>query len=162
MFKEPEKKNRNIFRNPLLYASTLLLIALLYVGWVFYSRWQVNRDYEQRVAAREARKRQQDARDVELMGGDRFDILSFYASPSVIAAGQSTTACYSVSNAQKVRLDPSEAAVWPALSRCVQLSPRKTTTYTLTIVDAESHEKSATIKVTVQQGLRPGADGHLW
>ncbi|HUK31587.1 MAG TPA: hypothetical protein VLV89_10775, partial [Candidatus Acidoferrum sp.] len=108
------------------------------------------RDYEQRVAASEAEKRREDARDVELMGGDRFDILNFYAIPNAIAAGQSTTLCYSVSNAQKVRLDPPEADVWPALSRCFPLSPKKTTTYTLTIDDAQGHEKSATVKVTVQ------------
>jgi hypothetical protein len=150
MFAEPEKESRSIFRNPLLYTSTRLLLALLYVGWIFYSRWQVNRGYQERVAQREAQKKQQDARDVELMGGDRFDILSFYASPGVIAGGQSTTVCYSVSNAQKVRLDPPEADVWPALSRCVHLSPKKTTTYTLTIDDATGHEKSASVKVTVQ------------
>ncbi|HEV3220876.1 MAG TPA: hypothetical protein VGZ48_13985 [Candidatus Acidoferrales bacterium] len=149
MFAEPEKESRSIFRNPLLYTSMVLVAALLYVGSVFYSRWQSNQEYKQRVAAREAQKREEDGRAAELMGGSRFEILSFYATPGIIPAGQSTTLCYSVSNAQKVRLDPPEAEVWPSLSHCFPLSPRKTTTYTLTIADAEGHEKSATLKVTV-------------
>jgi hypothetical protein len=150
MFAAPEKQNRSILRNPFLYTSTLAIAALLFVGWIFYSRWQVNRDYEQRVAAREAQKRQEDARAAELMGGDRFDILNFYAIPDSIKSGQMTTLCYSVSNAQKVQLAPPEAAVWPSLSRCVHLNPKKTTFYTLTITDAKGQEKAATVKVTVQ------------
>jgi hypothetical protein len=150
MFAEPGKENRSIFRNPLLYTSTLVLAAFLFVGWIFYSRWQVNRDYEQRVSAREAQKRQDDAHAAELMGGDRFDILTFYAIPDSIASGQMTTLCYSVSNAQKVRLDPPEAAVWPSPSRCIHLNPKKTTAYTLTITDAKGQEKAATVTVTVR------------
>ncbi len=145
-----QREKRSIFRNPLLYTSTALLVALLYVSWVFYSRWQENREYEQKVAEREAQKRQEDERAVELMGGSRFDILNFYASPSVIREDQSSAICYSVSNAKKVRLDPPDANVWPSLSRCFQVSPKKTTTYTLTIEDAEGHEKSATVRVAVQ------------
>jgi hypothetical protein len=150
MLAEPEKEKRSIFRNPLLYTSTALLAALLYVGLVFYSRVQENREYEQRVAEKETQKRREDERAVELMGGNRFEILNFYASPSVIRNGQSTTVCYSVSNAKKVRLDPPDANVWPSLSRCFHVSPKKTTAYTLTIEDAEGHEKSATVKVTVE------------
>jgi hypothetical protein len=150
MYAGPEKEKRSIFRNPLLYTSTALLIALLYVSWVFYTRWQENQEYEQKVAAMEEKKRQEDERVAELMGGSRFEILNFYATPSFIREDQSATLCYSVSNAKKVRLDPPDANVWPSLSRCFHLSPKKTTTYTLTIEDAEGHTKSATVKVTVE------------
>jgi len=150
MLPAPEKEKRSIFRNPFLYTSTALLVALLYVGWVFYSRWQENQAYEQQLAEREARKREADERAVELMGGSRFDILSFYATPSVIHEDQSATVCYSVSNAKKVRLEPPDANVWPSLSHCFHVSPKKTTTYTLTIEDGEGHEKSAFVKVTVE------------
>jgi hypothetical protein len=150
MLAAPENEKRSIFRNPFLYTSTALLLALLYVGWVFYSRWQENQAYEQRAAEREARIREEDGRVAELMGGSRFDILSFYGTPSVIREDQSATVCYSVSNAKKVRLDPPDVNVWPSLSRCFHVSPKKTTTYTLTIVDAEGHEKSATVKITVE------------
>jgi hypothetical protein len=150
MLAEPEKENRSIFRNPFLYTSSALLIALLYVSWVFYSRWQENKDYEQKVAAREEKKRQEDERAVELMGGSRFDILNFYATPGVIREDQAASLCYSVSNAKKVSLNPPEANVWPSLSRCFRVTPKKTTTYTLTAEDAEGHTKSAIVKVTVE------------
>jgi hypothetical protein len=150
MLAAPEKEKRSIFRNPFLYTSTALLVALLYVGWVFYSRWQENQAYEQRVAAREAKIRAEDERVVELMGGSRFEILNFYGTPSIIRSDQSSTICYSVSNTKKVRLDPPDANVWPSLSRCFHVSPKKTTTYTLTIEDTEGHEKSATVKITVE------------
>jgi hypothetical protein len=150
MLAAPEKEKRSILRNPFLYTSTALLVALLYVGWVFYSRWQENQVYEQRVAEREAKKREEDGRAAELMGGNRFEILNFYGTPRTIREDQSATLCYSVSNTKKVRLDPPDANVWPSLSRCFHVSPKKTTTYTLTIEDAEGHEKSATVKVTVE------------
>jgi hypothetical protein len=150
MLAAPEKEKRTIFRNPFLYTSTALLVALLYVGWVFYSRWQENQAYEERVAQREAKKREEDERAVELMGGSRFEILNFYGTPSMIRDGQSATLCYSVSNTKKVRLDPPDANVWPSLSRCFHVSPKKTTTYTLSIEDTGGHEKSAIVKITVE------------
>jgi hypothetical protein len=150
MLAEPEKEKHSVFRNPYLYTSGALLIALLYVSWVFYSRWQEDQEYEQKVAAREEKKRQEDERAVELMGGNRFDILNFYATPAIIREDQAASLCYSVSNAKKVKLDPPDGNVWPSLSRCFRVSPKKTTTYTLTVEDAEGHVKSATVRVTVE------------
>ncbi len=150
MLAEPEKEKRSIYRNPLLYTSMALLVALLYVGLVFYSRWWENQEYDKKMAEREAKKRLEDERAVELMGGNRFEILNFYATPGLIRGEQSSALCYGVSNAKEVRLDPPDANVWPSLSRCVHVSPKKTTTYTLTIGDAEGHEKSATVKVIVE------------
>ncbi len=43
----PERKSA--FRNPLLYTSLALLVALVYVGWTFFSRWQENREIEQKA-----------------------------------------------------------------------------------------------------------------
>jgi len=50
-----------------------------------------------------------------------------------------------------VKIEPqTEEPVWPAFSRCVHVSPRKTTTYTLTIEDGVGHTKSATVEVLVR------------
>jgi hypothetical protein len=84
-----------------------------------------------------------------MMGGDRFEILGFYADPATIRAGETAEVCYSVSNAKSVTLDPPSEPVWPAFSRCVHVSPHKTTTYTLTAEDASGHTKSAAIQVEV-------------
>jgi len=83
------------------------------------------------------------------MGGNRFDILNFLADPASIQAGERSSLCYSVSNAKSVKLDPPAEPVWPAFYRCVNVSPRKTTTYTLTIEDGAGHTKTASIEVKV-------------
>ena len=71
--------------------------------------------------------------------------------PSTIQAGEKSSLCYSVSNAKAVKIEPqAEEPVWPAFSRCVHVSPRKTTKYTLTIDDGAGHTKTASVEVKVQ------------
>jgi hypothetical protein len=124
------------------------LLVGLYVGWVFYSRSQANQAILQRAAGKQ---RAQDQRTFEAMGGNRFEILEYSASPATIQAGERSSLCYSVSNAKAVKIDPeAEEPVWPAFSRCVHVSPRKTTTYTLTIEDGAGHTKSAAVEVAVK------------
>ncbi len=137
-------------RNFIIVSWLLVLgVALVYLGWVFFSRWQDNREIEERAAARQRAKRADDQRTVEMLGGNRFDILAFYASPGVIRRGDTAQLCYGVSNAKSVRLEPQSDPVWPSYSRCVTVSPRKTTTYTLTAEDSEGHTKTATVLVQV-------------
>jgi len=128
-------------------SAVVLCLALAYVGWVFFSRWQTNREFEERIAAE---KRAQAAKTFEGMGGDRFEILTFYASPAVVERGGASTLCYGVSNAKSVTLQPQSNPVWPSYGRCVDVMPSKTTTYTLTATDAEGHSKSATVIVEVR------------
>jgi hypothetical protein len=128
---------------------TLVVCAIgaLYVGGVFYSRWHFNRAIQEKTADTE---REHDSKVFEAMGGDRFDILGFYANPPIIHRGESTTLCYSVSNAKSVTLEPQSNAVWPAFERCVSVTPKKDTTYTLTATDAAGNTKSKTVEVDVQ------------
>jgi hypothetical protein len=146
---QPEPKPA--FKNPLLYTSIAIGIALLYVGWVFFSRWAENRDMERRVAQQKAEKqREEDRATVEQMGGKELAIQNFYAAPGVIRRGESTKLCYGVANAKKVRLEPQSNPVWPSFTRCVDVSPTATTTYTLTIEDAAGNTKSQTLEVKVE------------
>lgn len=124
----------------------VLCLAAAYVGSVFYMRWNGNRVMEERASETE---RSHDQKVFQAMGGDRFEILNFYAYPGVIQRGDSTTLCYSVSNAKSVTLEPQSNAVWPAFERCVSVSPKKTTTYTFTATDAAGNKKSATAMVEV-------------
>ena len=124
------------------------LFAGLYIGWVFYSRWESNQSIAEKAAEKQRAKDQQ---TFEMMGGNRFDILVFAANPPIVRVGEKSSLCYSVSNAKTVKIEPeAEEPVWPAYSRCVHVSPRKDTTYTLTIEDASGHAKSATVEVKVQ------------
>ncbi len=140
---EPDAKIRVFLR----YSWVIIGVTVLFVGGVFFSRWQENRRIEQRALEK---KRDEDRRTVEMFGGDRFEILHFYASPGVIRRGETTQLCYGVSNAKTVRLEPQTNAVWPSFSRCVDVAPSKDTTYTLTAEDAGGHSKTAALVVQVR------------
>ncbi|MGA3293075.1 MAG: hypothetical protein ABSE45_03725 [Candidatus Acidiferrales bacterium] len=143
---EPE---RSLGMNLYVVASvTAFAVVLGYLGWVFWSRAQETRAIEERAAAQ---RRAQDEQTVDAMGGNRFDILSFYATEGEIVRGGSSDLCYSTSNAKTVTISPTPAGpVRPAYERCVSVSPRKTTTYALVATDGAGHTKSATATVVVQ------------
>jgi hypothetical protein len=146
---EPDKKSP--FKNPLLYSSIVLAIAVLVVGWIFFSRWQENRNLEHRSADQASQKqRDNDRIALEQLGGKDLEIQSLYAAPGVIKRGESGQICYGVSNAKSVTLEPQSSPVWPSHSLCVDVSPKKTTTYTLTISDASGNTKTQTVELKVQ------------
>ena len=147
MSADPNPKPYTGFRNPFLYTSILLGIAALYVGGVFFTRRQERLQFEERAAAK---KRDEDRRAFEMMGGDRFEILSFYASPGAIRRGETVQLCYGVSNAKTVRLEPQTSPVWPSMARCVDVAPKKDTMYTLTIEDGKGNTKTATLTIQVR------------
>jgi hypothetical protein len=144
---QPEQKPGRGFRIYLVISSTAILAAAIYTGLTFYSRRQQNQAILENAARQ---KRAEDQRALDMMGGDTFDILNFYASPGHIRRGDSARLCYGVSNAKSVTLDPKDANVYPALSNCESVSPRKTTTYTLTAVDAKGNNKTASLTLTVK------------
>ena len=134
-----------------LYSSPILLILLVYSGWIMLTRWQENKQLEDRAAEQARAKEKLEAQQtVESLGGDRFDILSFYVSPGAIHRGDSAQLCYGVSNAKTVTLDPPVAEMWPSASRCIDIKPTKTTNYTLTATDAQANKKSVSVQLKVQ------------
>jgi hypothetical protein len=147
MLTEPAPQTRTGYEKYLILSGVALLLAGLYVGWVFLSRRLANQALEEKAANE---RRAGDRKTFEMMGGNRFDILGFYADPVSIRAGETAELCYSVSNAKSVTLEPPSEPVWPAFSRCVHVSPHKTTAYTLTAEDAAGHTKTATINVEVR------------
>ncbi|MDX2150084.1 MAG: hypothetical protein SFV54_05070 [Bryobacteraceae bacterium] len=83
-------------------------------------------------------------------GGPGLRILSFYANAGELIRGEHAVVCYGVRDAAGVQLDPPVEALRPALNRCFAVSPRQTTTYTLTAIGGEGKSVAAsfTIKVT--------------
>lgn len=141
---KPLGKLRTILR----YTWFIHVAVLLVIGWIFFSRWDENRQIEQR--ARE-KKLEEDRRAVEFLGGNRFEILQFYATPGVVRRGETSQLCYGVSNAKTVKLEPrASSGVWPSLNRCVEVAPAKDTTYTLTIEDGKGNTKTGTVEVKVR------------
>jgi len=147
MLTEPERKPLSGVRNPLLYTSLLVVLSMVYAGWVLFSRRQEVREMEEKA---KAEKLAEDQKIVESLGGNRFEILNFYASPPVIRRGETAQLCYGVSNAKTVRLEPQTNSVWPSYMRCVDVAPRKDTTYTLTAEDGQGNSKTAAVEVKVR------------
>lgn len=148
MFNDPAQESRKGFQIYVVVSIVAFLFVGAFIGWTFYSRWAAN----QAIAEKAAEKvRTQDRKTFDLMGGDRFEILVYAANPPVIHAGEKSSLCYSVSNAKEVKIEPkTEEPVWPAYNRCVHVSPRKSTKYTLTIDDGAGHTKTADVDVKVR------------
>ncbi len=130
-------------------AAVLVAVALVYVLWIFWTRARQNHAFQERAAQQAAEQRARDQQTFEGMGGNSFAILSFFASPASIGRGEESELCYSVSNAKTVSIAPPVGDVWPAFDHCVSVTPRKTTTYTITIADAAGHTKSTTTNLQV-------------
>ena len=135
-------------RSVVKYSWIVVFIAALVVAGIFYSRWQENRDIEERAAEQQ----REHAREVaQGLGGASFEILNFYAEPGAIHRGDSVELCYGVSNAKTVEIDPKPpAGIWPSLARCISVEPKKTTTYTLTATNAAGEKKTSSLTIEVQ------------
>jgi hypothetical protein len=142
---------KSIFKNPLLYSSAAIALALLIVAGILLSRWLENSRIDREAAAQRVKKQlAQDRAAVEQMGGKELAIQSFYASPGAVRRGETVQLCYGVANAKTVKLEPQSNPVWPSYVRCVDVTPSKTTTYTLTVEDAAGHTQSQTLEVKVR------------
>jgi cbb3-type cytochrome oxidase subunit 3 len=142
---------KSIFKNPSLYSYTVLVLSIFSVAWIFFSRWEQNRSIENRARQERTQKQlEEDRATLEQMGGKELAIQTFYATPGSIRRGETVQLCYGVANAKTVTLEPQSNPVWPSYSRCVDVTPAKTTTYTLTISDISGHTKSQSLEVRVR------------
>ncbi|MGA2878262.1 MAG: hypothetical protein ABSG13_04870 [Bryobacteraceae bacterium] len=136
----------SVFRRVLPYLTIAMVIAVLYDGWIFYSRW----NYAREAQKAEARQQAQEARrTLDLLGGDTLKILNFYATPPTIRRGQPSLICYGVNAAEHVRIEPPVEQLHPALSHCFQVSPLRDTEYKLSADDRAGHTVTATLSVQV-------------
>ena len=151
MLAQPDPQTKSAFKNPFLYSWAALGIAVLVVGWILFSRWQENREFEKRAKEERTPKQQeQDRIALEQLGGKELAIQDFYASTGEIRRGETVQLCYGVANAKTVKLEPQRNPVWPSYSRCVDVTPSKSTTYILTIADAAGHTRTQSLEVKVR------------
>jgi len=137
-------------KNPYLYSGIILAGGLVYVAFLFLTRYETNREFERRNAKQAAQEQQSsDQVAIDQLGGTELVIRSFYATPTAIQRGGSAQLCYDVGNAKAVTLDPPAGDVWPSHNRCLDVSPKKTTTYTLTIADASGKSASQSVQLEV-------------
>src|SRR5215475_7664240 len=105
-----------------------VIFTLLYSGYII---WQRNSSWEG------PKKNRPTGPDPTEAYGKKVKILTFYATPSVIMPGEKSLLCYGVANAPVVKLDPPVEKVWESISRCFNVSPTKTTRYTLNAEGAD-------------------------
>jgi hypothetical protein len=136
-----------LLRRLLTFTAFLTVLAALYAGWTFYARHQSAVDAE-----RESQQKQvdEDQKTVARFGGDQLTILGFNAAKGEVPPGGRVVLCYGVSNAAQVKIEPGVEPIKPALSHCLNVFPRKTTTYTLKAEDAKGNTKSASLTIRVR------------
>src|SRR3984957_10028293 len=143
-------ETKSVFKNPSLYSSIALAAVAVIVGWILFSRWSDNKQIERQAAEQKQEKQHESDRvALDQMGGKTLDIQTFWANPGAIHRGETVQLCYGVANAKNVKLEPQPNPVWPSYSRCVDVKPTKTTTYTLTIDDGAGNTKTQSIEVKV-------------
>jgi hypothetical protein len=143
-------ESKTVFKNPQLYSAIVLGVVAVIVGWILFSRWSDNKQIERQAAQQKQEKqRESDRVALDEMGGRTMDIQAFYANPGVVHRGEIVQLCYGVANAKNVKLEPQTSPVWPSYSRCVDVKPTKTTTYTLTIDDGAGNTKTQSLEVKV-------------
>lgn len=128
------------------YFTVVLLAAVVYDGWVFYSRWS---DARQAERTRQEKEATDAKRTLDLLGGGGLKIVSFYASPGTIRPGEHASLCYGVTGAKSVRIEPAIEELHPALSYCMQVAPAKSTGYKLFAQDAAGNSVTSTVTIQV-------------
>jgi hypothetical protein len=135
-----------LLRRILPLLSIGVLAAVMYDGWIFYARWRSAREGEQARQAEETRRARQ---TIDLIGGTDFRIINFYAVPQTVRSGKQTTLCYGAYGAKAMRMEPPVEDLRPGINYCVQVAPRKDTTYKLIAEDGAGHTASASLVVKV-------------
>jgi len=141
---------KSLLKGPLALFPLLILVAAVYLGWIFFSRHRENQQYNQRVRDTQTQKQHEaDQATIQQLGGNALAIQMFYATPE-IRRGQTAQVCFGVANAKSVTLEPQSSPVWPSHSLCVDVKPTKTTTYTLTATAPDGKSLSQQVTVAVR------------
>ncbi len=135
-------------RSVLHYTWIAVVIAALYVAWVFYARHERQKAAEAALA----RQKQEQAERVNklIFGSGEIQFTTLSADTGVLRRGQSTELCYGVVNAIRVEIDPPIEQAKPTYRHCIEIAPAKTTTYTIKATDAKGNTKSESLTVQVK------------
>lgn len=137
-----------LIRKMLPFTTMAVVLVAIYVGWIVYSRWK-----ERRTIQEETRQQQIESykKSYEAYGSGQLKILAFSISTAVMQSGDTARVCYGVANAKTVTIEPRPLGnVWPSVSRCVEVAPKKTTTYTITASDDAGHTEQKSLTLQVQ------------
>jgi hypothetical protein len=143
----PAPQPKSIFHKLLPFTTVAMFIAMLYAGWTLYSRHQdtvkMQEDADEKQQA--ARKKVVDA----VFGSGEILFSTFAVDTSNFKRGQIAHLCYGVENAKTVKLEPPVEDIKPSYHHCMEISPKTTTTYTITADDGKGNTKSLSLEVKV-------------
>ena len=145
---QPQRPPHSRLRALLPVTTVALIIAILYVAWTFYSRYEANRKAEADAHNRAAERNRHDVQ--QLLGSGDLSIRTLTIDKASIRTGETAQLCYSVAAATAVKIDPPVADLKPSYLHCLEIAPRATTTYTLTASDAANHSISQQITIQVK------------
>ena len=143
----PPPSSGSVLRKILPFTTVGVIIAALYVAYTFYARHQSDLDAQRDAAARQQEQRQRTIREVFGNGEIKFSMFS--ADTGSLNRGDHTELCYGVENAKTVKLDPPVEPIQPSYRHCIEISPKTTTTYTITADDGKGHTQSQSLTVHV-------------
>jgi len=129
------------------YTWIVVVLAGIYLGWSFYSQRSEKQEFIKKI---EENNPSPD-RNISDFYSAELSILNFYAIPQTIRPGDAAELCYGVSNAESVRIEPVVENVWPAYTRCVEISPETDTVYKLIAEDAEGNTETKEAAITVSK-----------
>ena len=151
MVETPTAAPKPLLRDPRFYLGSALIFVVIYVGWIFFHRYEENQALQRKaIEERTEKQRESDRAAIDQLGGSDFAIRHFYLTHAEIRRGDSSQLCYGVANAKTITLDPPDGRVWPSSNHCVDIKPKKTTTYTLTITSDSGQTQSANLTLTVK------------
>ena len=143
-----EHEPHSFIRKLLPFTTVGVVLAMLYVGYVFYSRWSENRNAQDKIHQQEVADAQ---KTIDAYGSGHVKVLNYTIGPSIVHRGEKVTICYGVSNAKTVTIDPKpEGETWPSVSRCVEAAPKNDTTYTITAADDKGQTDTKSLAIKVQ------------
>lgn len=145
---EPERNRRSPLQAILPYTTIALIVAVLYVAWTFYSRHESNHRAEAAIEARKAEAQKESAD--QIFGSGAVGFSTFSVDSGTLKRGETTELCYGVVNAQTVKIDPPIEAAKPSYHHCIEIAPKKTTTYTITAADVKGNTKTESLTVQVK------------
>lgn len=144
----PEPSKRSPLEAAVRYTTIVVVIAALYVAWIFYSRHEANVRAQREIAARQSEHREREAKTIFGSGGLSFRTWS--ADKAVVHPGEPAHICYGIVDAKTVKIDPPVADLKPSYLHCFDVTPKATTTYTISATDAAGHTASQRLTIQVR------------
>src|SRR5215475_7828382 len=91
----PAPPTTPFYKKPVFYTGCILFLVALYIGWIFFHRYEENQALQRKaIEERTEKQRESDRAAIEQLGGSDFAIRHFYASPGIIRRGESAQLCY--------------------------------------------------------------------